>query len=62
MRESGATYLDVINDPNAKGAACSFQLNAVYLKGRTVELGLPVFFYDVTQVGEVVKNLILALL
>jgi gliding motility-associated-like protein len=43
---SSAETLDVIHEPNAKGALCNFQKNAVHLKGKIVYTGLPEFLYD----------------
>lgn len=36
-------YLDVINNPNAVGNACDYQINGVYLEGRKCKIGLPPF-------------------
>jgi gliding motility-associated-like protein len=43
VARSGNGYLDVINNPNLKGAACDYQDSAVFLLGRTCGLGLPNF-------------------
>ena len=36
-------YLDVIQNPNARGTAANYVKNAVYLQGRKARLGLPEF-------------------
>lgn len=36
-------YLDRINNPNASGASCQFEKDAVYLKGGQAYVGLPEF-------------------
>lgn len=36
-------YLDVITTPNALGTACGYVTDAVYLKGRQSDMGLPNF-------------------
>jgi PKD repeat protein len=38
---NGGSYLAVINDPNALGTGCDFELNGVYLGGHTSGIGLP---------------------
>jgi len=38
---NGGSYLSVINDPNALGTDCDFQVNGVYLGGFTSGIGLP---------------------
>jgi gliding motility-associated-like protein len=44
-----AEYLDVIEKPNEKGIACQYVKGSVYLKGKKVILGLPVFSYDIIR-------------
>lgn len=39
-------YLSVINNPNSLGTSCNYVTNAVYLAGKTVHYGLPVFNQD----------------
>jgi PKD repeat protein len=42
-------YLDRINNPNALGASCGFEKDAVYLKGSQVYAGLPEFTYRLVK-------------
>ncbi len=52
MTQYNQPYLGVINNPNALGAACNFQTNAVNLSGRNSILGLPPFiqsYFDTTS-------------
>lgn len=40
---NNSQYLAVINNPNVRGTGCGFQDNAVYLGGKSAQIGLPNF-------------------
>lgn len=42
-RFAPATFLDVINNPNAAGAGCIYTINTLSLSGRSCDYGLPNF-------------------
>jgi gliding motility-associated-like protein len=44
-------YLHRINSPNSIGTSCGFELNAVFLNGRTANMGLPPFISSFFNTG-----------
>lgn len=52
-----ATHISVINNPEALGLACNFELNVVSLNGRITELGLPSFVQSYFDLKFEYKNI-----
>jgi gliding motility-associated-like protein len=45
--------IDVIDNPNALGAACNFQFESLYLGGRMSQYGLPPFIQSFLQIDDI---------
>ena len=49
-----STYLDAINNPNELGAGCNYQVDAVFLNGKTARVGLPPFIQSYFNIQDVI--------